>query len=61
MIQFSPRFFVLPLIAFAVIVSLPRSGDTSTVSNASVGNTLTCASSPSTPCVAAATSRSVVR
>ena len=66
MIHLSPRFFVLPLIALAVIalaviVSLPRNADTATAKRASAGHALSCASPSSTPCVAAAASRTIVR
>jgi hypothetical protein len=57
----SPRFFVLPLIALAVIASLPRNADTSAPSRTAVVKTMTCAPSASTACVAAAPSQSVVR
>ena len=61
MIHLSPRFFVLPLIALAVIVSLPSNADTATAKRASAGHALSCASPSSTPCVAAAASRTIVR
>jgi hypothetical protein len=61
MVQLAPRFFVLPLIALAVIVSLPRNADTRAAAQTSVAKTVSCTSSPSTPCVAAAASRSFVR
>lgn len=57
MIRLSPRFFVLPLIALAVILSLPRGEET--VSRVVAAKT-TC-STASTACIAAAPSRSIVR
>jgi hypothetical protein len=60
MIQFSPRFLALPLVALAIIVSLPRSADTST-SRTTIAKAMTCAPSASTSCIAAAPSRTIVR
>jgi hypothetical protein len=57
----TPRFFVLPLIALAVILSLPRNANTQAVSRTAVVKTMTCAPAASTACVAAAPSRSIVR
>jgi hypothetical protein len=61
MILLSPRFLALPLIAFAIIVSLPRGADPSAAARATAAKAMVCAPSASTACVAAAPGRSIVR
>lgn len=57
----SPRIFVLPLIAIAVIAGLSRGPDTSAGTRSAVTQPARCAPSSTTPCIAAAPGRSMVR
>jgi len=61
MIQLSPRFFVLPLVAVADIAGLSHGAGTSAGPHSAVAEPTNCAPSTTTVCIAAAPSRSMVR
>ncbi|HWM48676.1 MAG TPA: hypothetical protein VNR11_17370 [Xanthobacteraceae bacterium] len=61
MIHLSPRFFVLPLVAVAVIAGLSHGAGTSAGPRSAVVEPTSCAPSTTAVCVAAAPSPSMVR